>query len=103
MLLVDVHKLDIILAQSVAFAALEHQIHDIWGILRLQGQDVFILRAAKHLHQGAQVDTKGDVAVAAKGRKGFGFEHHGNEGNVRIIHGLESDARVIAVKIAILD
>ena len=82
MLLINVHKLDIILAQPVAFTAFKHQVDNIWGVVCLERQDVFILGASKHFHKGAQVDAEGNVAIAAEGGEGFGFEHHGDKGNV---------------------
>lgn len=102
MLLIDVHKLDIIFAQSITFAALEHQIHNIRRIFRLQRQYVLILRASQHLHERSEIDAQRDVTVAAEGREGFGFEHHRDEGDVGVVHGLEGDARVIAVEVAVL-
>ena len=103
MLLIDIHKLDIIFAQPITLAALEHQVHNVWCILRLECQDVLILSASEHFHERAEVDTEGDVAVAAEGGEGFGFEHHRDEGDVGVVHGLESDTGVIAVEIAVLD
>ena len=102
MLLIDIHKLDIILAQPVAFAALKNQIDNVRRIFRLQRQYVFILRTSQHLHERGEVDAEGDVAVAAERGKGFCFEHHGDEGDVGVVHGLEGDAGVIAVEIAVL-
>jgi len=61
------------------------------------------LGAAEHFCKGRQVDAKGDVAVASKGRKGGGGEEHADEGDVRVVHGLQSNAGVVAVEIAILD
>ena len=103
MLLIDIHKLDIVLAQSIAFTALKHQIDDIRRVFRLQRQNILVLRTPQHLHQRGEIDAEGDVAVAAEGREGFGFEHHGDEGDVGVVHGLEGDARVIAVEVAVLD
>ena len=103
MLLIDIHELDIVLAQPITFAALKHQIHHIWRIFRLQCQYILVLRAPQHLHERGEVDAQRDVAVTAERGEGFGFEHHGDEGDVGVIHGLEGDAGVIAVEIAVLD
>lgn len=88
MLLVNVHELDIILAQAVALAGFEHQVYHIRRILRLQRQDIFVLCTSEDLHQGAQIDSKSNVAVAAKRGEGLGFEHHRDERDMGIVHGL---------------
>ena len=102
MLLINIHKLDIILAQPITLAALKHQIDNIWGIIRLEGQDILVLGASEHFHERAEIDAESDIAITAEGGEGFGFEHHGDESDVRIVHGLEGNAGVIAVKITIL-
>ena len=103
MLLVDVHKLDIVLANPVGRAVLEDQVDNIRRILRLEGKNVIALRSAEHLRKRAKVDTKGDVAVASEGAKSLRSEQHGDKSNVGIVHSLQRDTGVIAVKIAILD
>ena len=103
MLLVNVHELDVVFTQSVALRALEHQVDDVRRILGLEGQDVIVLRAAQDLCEGGEVDTERKVAIAAEGREGFGLEHHGDEGDVGVVHCLERDAGVIAVEVAVLD
>ena len=103
MLLIDIHKLDIILAQPIRLAALVDQVDHIGRILGLEGEDVLVLRGAEHLGERGQVDAQGDVAVAAKWGEGFGFQHHGDESNVRIVHGLQGDSGVVAVEVAVLD
>lgn len=102
-LLVDVHKLDVVLAQPVAVRALEDHVHNVRCILRLQGQDILILCTAQDLLQRGQVDTEGDVTVAAERREGLGLQHHGHESHMGVVHGLEGDAGVIAVEVAVLD
>jgi hypothetical protein len=101
-LLINVHELDIILAQSVALSALEDQVDDIRRVLGLEGQDVFVLCAAQDFCEGGEVDAERKVAVAAEGREGFGLEHHGDKGDVGVVHGLERDSGVIAVEVAVL-
>lgn len=86
--LIDVHQLDIVLAQSVGLGTLEHQVDGIGRILGLEGKDIFVLSSPQDLGQGNQVDTEGNVTVAAVGRKSFSLEQHGNEGNMGVIHGL---------------
>ena len=103
MLLVNIHQLDIIFAQPVTLSILKHQIDHIRGVLCLESQDILILGTSQHFHEGAQVNAKGDVAVAAEGREGFGFQHHGDEGDMGVVHGLQGDARVVAVEVAVLD
>ncbi|KAI7360189.1 proliferating cell nuclear antigen [Hortaea werneckii] len=50
-----------------------------------------------------RVDTEGDVTVAAERREGLGLQHHGHESHMGVVHGLEGDAGVIAVEVAVLD
>lgn len=103
MLLVNVHQLDVVLADSVALGALEDEVDDIGRVLGLEGQDVLVLGGTEDLLQRDQVDTKGDVAVASEGREGVGLEQHGDQGDVGVIHGLETDTRVVAFEVAVLD
>lgn len=102
MLLVDVHELDVVLANPVALSALEDQVDNIGSVLRLEGQDVFVLCATEDFCEGGEVDAEGKVAVATEGREGLGLEHHGNEGDVGVVHGLERDTGVIAIEVAVL-
>ena len=103
MLLVNVHELDVVLANPVALSALEDQVDDVRRILRLKGEDVLVLCATKDFCEGGEVDAESKVAVAAEGREGFGLEHHGDQGDVGVVHGLEGNAGVIAVEVAVLD
>ena len=102
MLLINVHQLDIVLAHAVRLVVLEHQVDHVRRVLRLEREDVLVLRASQHLRERGEVDAERDVAVAAEGREGLGFEHHGDEGDVRVVHGLQRDARVVAVEVAVL-
>lgn len=103
MFLVNVHELDVVLAESVALGALENKVDNIGRVLCLERKDVLILRATKDFGERGKVDTESEVAVAAEGREGLGLEHHGDEGNVGIVHGLERDTGVIAVEVAVLN
>ena len=102
MLLVDVHELNVIFADSGCALGLEDQVDNIWRILGLNGENIVASSSTKHFCEGSQIDTESDVAVAAEGRKGFGLEHHRDEGDVGVVHGLERDARVIAIEVAVL-
>lgn len=103
MLLVNIHELNIILAETVGLSTLEHQVDSIRRVFGLQRQDVFILGSAQNLGQRDQVDTEGNVTVAAVWRETLSTEQHGDEGNVRVVHGLEGDTGVIAVEVAVLN
>ena len=103
MLLVNVHELDVILAQPVALRALEHEVDNIRRILGLECEDVIALCAAQDLGERGEVDAEREVAIAAEGREGLRLEHHGDESDVGVVHGLERDAGVIAVEVAVLD
>jgi hypothetical protein len=76
MLLVNIHKLQVILAQSITLAALKHQIKNIRRVLSLDGQDIFILGGAENFCKGGEVDTKSYVAVASVGGETLCLEHH---------------------------
>ena len=82
MLLVNVHQLDVVLADSVALGALEDEVDDIGRVLGLEGQDVLVLGSTEDLLQRDKVDAEGDVAVASEWREGVGLEQHGDEGDV---------------------
>jgi len=102
MLLIDVHQLDIVLAEPVGLLALKHQVDHVGRILGLEREDVVVLRRAEHLGERAQVDAQRQVAVAAVWREALGFEDHRHERHVRVVHGLKGDAGVVAVEVAVL-
>ena len=102
MLLVNVHELDLIFTDPVRCVVLERQRDDIGRVLSLQRKNVLALSRAQHLCKRAQVDAECDVAVAAKRRECFGPQQHRDESDVGVVHGLEGDARVIAVEVAVL-
>ena len=102
MLLVDVHQLDVVLADPVGAAVLEDEVDHVGRVLGLECKDVLAPCRAEHLCERAQVDTKGNVAVAAEGLKGLGPQQHRYKGDVRVVHGLQRDTRVIAVEVAVL-
>lgn len=102
-LLVNVHELDVVLADPVGAAVLEDEVDDIRRVLGLECEDVVALRGAEHLCERAQVDAEGDVAVAAERAEGLRPQQHRHERHVRVVHGLQRDARVIAVEVAVLD
>jgi hypothetical protein len=103
MLLVYVHELEIVFTDAILLGALEYQVDDIRRVLSLDGQDIGGLSSAKNLGERAKIDAQSDVAVAAERREGLSLEHHGHEGDVGIVHGLEGNAGVIAVEVAVLD
>lgn len=103
MLLINIHQLQVILAQAITLARLKLQVQHIRRILCLQGQNIVVLCCSQDLGQGAKVDSKGDVAVAAVRGEAFGLQHHGDERDVRVVHGLQGDAAVVAVEVAVLD
>lgn len=103
MLLINVHELDVILADPVCCLVLENKVDNIGRILGLERENILALGCAQDLCQGAKIDAESNVTVAAEGRKGLRPQQHGDEGDVRVVHGLERDARVIAIKVAVLD
>ncbi len=102
MLLINIHKLDIILAHPICLVVLEHQIDYIRRVFRLECEDILILRGSQYFGEGCEVDSERDVAVTAVGREGVCSEHHGDEGDVGVVHSLECNAGVIAVEVAVL-
>ena len=82
MLLVNVHQLNVVLADPVAVGALKDNVDDIWRVFGLEREDVVGLSRAEHLLQRCEVDTESDVPVASERRERLGFEHHRNEGNM---------------------
>ena len=103
MLLINIHELDIILAYTVALRALKHQVDNIWRILCLQCEDVFVLGAAENFCEREEINAEGDITVAAVWREGFGLQHHRDKRDVGVVHSLERDPGVIAIKVAVLD
>lgn len=101
-LLVNVHQLEVVLGDAVVFGALKDEVEHVGRVLGLERQDVLVLRGAEDLGQRSQVDAERNVAVAPEGREGLRLEHHGYERDVRVVHGLEGDSRVIAVEVAVL-
>jgi hypothetical protein len=101
-LLVNVHQLQVVLAQPVVLAVLEDEVEHVGRVVGLDRQDVLVLGRAQDLGEGAEVDAQRNVAVAAKGREALGLEHHRHERDVRVVHGLQRDARVVAVEVAVL-
>ena len=72
MLLVNVHQLDIVLADPVAGLIFEDQIDHVGRVLRLDGEHVFVLSRTKHFCERAKVDSQGNVTIAAEGRECLG-------------------------------
>lgn len=103
MLLVDVHELEVVLANTIVAGALEHEVEGVGRILGLQRQDIVVLCRPQDLGQGDEVDAEGDVSVASVRGEAFRLEHHRHEGHMRVVHGLQGDARVVAIKVAVLD
>lgn len=103
MLLVNVHKLDIVLANAVRIGTLKDQVHHVGRVLGFESKDVILLSGTEHLCERDEVDSERDIAVAAVGGEAFGFEHHGDESDMGVVHGLEGDAGIIAIEVAVLD
>lgn len=103
MFLVDIHKLNVILADPVGVGVLKHQVDYVGRVVRFERQDVILLRCAEHFCQRDEVDSQRNVAVASVRREAFGPQDHGDERDVRVVHGLKGDAGVIAVEVAVLN
>lgn len=102
MLLIDIHQLDIVLGEPLTLRALKHQIHNVGRVHSFESEDVLVGGGAEDFREGGQVYAEGDVAVAAEGGEGGGVEEHADEGDVGVVHGLEGDAGIVAVEVAVL-
>lgn len=103
MLLINVHELEVVLANAIVFTALEDKVQHVRGVLSLERQDILVLGGTEHLGQGCQIHSQGDITVASVWRESLSLQHHGDKRDVRVVHGLQRDAGVIAVEVAILD
>jgi hypothetical protein len=88
MLLINVHQLDVIFAQSIGFCVLKDEVDNIRGVLSLESEDVFILSCTKNFRERVQVDAESDISVASEEGEHLGLEHHGYQGNMGVVHGL---------------
>lgn len=103
MLLINIHKLNIILAQPIGLCALKHQIHDIGRVFCFEREDILVVCGAQDFRERGEVDAERDVPVASEGAEGGGVEEHADERYVAVVHGLEGNAGVVAVEVAVLD
>jgi hypothetical protein len=101
-LLVNVHKLEVVLGDPVGLGALKHKVQNIGRVLGLEREDVLVLRGAQNLGERGEVDAERNVAVAAEWRETLSLEHHGHKRDMAVVHCLEGDAAVIAVEVAVL-
>lgn len=103
MLLIDIHKLDIILADPITLGTLKRQVDRVGRVFGFQGEDIGVLGGAEDFGERVEVNSKSDVAVASKGGKSARGHEHADERDVGVVHCLKGDARVIAVEIAVLN
>jgi hypothetical protein len=101
--LIDVHELQVVFAQSIIVAALKDQVENVWRVFGLEGQDILGSCSTENLCERSKVDSESNIAITPVWGEAFGLEHHRNEGNVGVVHGLEGDTGVIAVEVAVLD
>jgi hypothetical protein len=101
-LLVNVHKLEVVLGDPVGLGALKHEVEHVGRVLGLEREDVLVLGGTQHLGERGEVDAERDVAVAAERRETLGLEHHRHERDMAVVHCLQGDAAVIAVEVAVL-
>lgn len=102
MLLVNVHELDVVLADPIIVGTLEDKIDNIRRIFSFECEHIRALGGLQDFREGGKVDSKSDVAVASVRGERLGLQHHGDEGDVRVIHSLKGDSGVIAIEIAVL-
>lgn len=102
-LLVNVHELDFVLAHPLTSDGIEPEADDIRVVLSPDDEHLIALGSSHHLGKGAKVEAEGDVAVTPVWSEGVCLEHHGDKGDVGVVHGLEGHSLVIAIKVAVLD
>ena len=76
MLLVNVHKLDIVLADAVILGVLKDDIDHVGGVFGLDGENVGSRSGAKNFLKGPQIDANGNISVTSEGRECSGGEEH---------------------------
>lgn len=103
MFLVNVHELEVILAEPVALRALKCKAYDIRGIFSGDGQQIVALQRLEDLVERREVDSQSEVPVATPPVEQLRLQHHGDEGDVRVVHGLQRHTGLIAVEVAVLN
>ena len=68
-LLINVHEFDVVFADPVLIWALEDEVDHIRSVFRLQCQNIIRLCCTEDFHEGCEVDSQSDVAIAAKWRE----------------------------------
>lgn len=66
MLLVDVHKLQLVFRRPLGVFVLVDEVENIGRIFGLESEQILVSRRAQHLGEGGQVDTERDIAVATE-------------------------------------
>ena len=102
MLLIDIHKFDIVFAHAIRSVVLKDQVNDIRCVFSLYGEDIVALCRSQNFSERAEIDSKRDVAVTTEGLESFGTQQHGDEGDMGTVHGLQGDSRIVAIKVAVL-
>mmetsp|Transcript_24124 Transcript_24124/g.75398 ORF Transcript_24124/g.75398 Transcript_24124/m.75398 type:complete len:257 (+) Transcript_24124:462-1232(+) len=60
---VDVHELELKVRDAVGVLVLEHEVHRVAVLVRLESHDVVIVAALEYLAHGAEVDAQRHIAV----------------------------------------
>ena len=102
MFLINVHQFDVIPANALAGGTLKHKVQRVGIVISLEREDIFVLRTPKDLCEGRKIDPEREVTVATVRTEPLRFEMHRHKGNMRVVHRLQGDAHVVAVKVAIL-
>merc|ERR1719186_1541616 len=75
----------------------EHEVNRITLVLGLNGDDVVIGSASENLSHAFQPHPHGELPVASELVEPVGPEIDGDQGDVRIVHGLQLDTTVAAI------
>ncbi|KAJ8544259.1 hypothetical protein ON010_g12008 [Phytophthora cinnamomi] len=82
---------------------LEHDVERVAVVLRRERQGVVVARALEDLGQRRRLHAQRDVAVAAVVLEALGAQQQRHERHVRAVHGLQRQARLGAVDVALGD
>ncbi|KAI3419455.1 uncharacterized protein J3R85_013140 [Psidium guajava] len=83
--------------------ALEHESDGVAAAVGLERDDVVVASTPEHPGRVAEVDARGDVAVAAVVVEALWAEEEGDEGHVAGVHGLEREPGRGAVEVGLVD
>lgn len=82
--------------------AFKHESDGVAAVVGLDGDDVVVASAAKHLGHVVEVHAHGEITVAAVVLEALGSQKESNQCHVARVHGLEGEARGRAIEVGIV-